>query len=70
MSLTWLKHTELNCCIALCGPLKLKVYETMLGQAAYVVARSDHIIRAGNARSVYEAKAEAERIALTLSRPG
>lgn len=70
MLLTWLEHPLAHFQVAHYGPLKLKVYETMLGQAVYVVAKSGHIIRAGNARSVYEAKAEAEQVALTLSRPG
>jgi hypothetical protein len=63
MAFSWTEQAEGRVLAASSGGYTLKVFETMLGHAIYLVQLEGRLICAGDVPSVAEAKAEAERVA-------
>ena len=67
MSLRWIENRQARYVGATDGPFTIKVFETMLGCASYLVIRDGTLINVGSRASVGEAKAEAEVLVQSLT---
>jgi hypothetical protein len=67
VTLRWTENRRARYVGATEGPFTLKVFETMLGHASYLVTRDGKLINAGSRASVGEAKAEAEVLVQRLT---
>lgn len=64
MTLGWCWSFQNRCSVAFYDRLTLKVYETVLGRALYLVIKSVKVIRTEELASVGDAQAAAEEIVL------
>lgn len=68
MALRWIKNHGKHYVGTTSGPYTIKVFETMLGHAVYLVTRDGRQVGAGGKSSIDEAKAEAEAVVQRMLR--